>query len=54
MLCFRMPNLGRIENICVAANGATHFSCVASAAHFLFLEVVFYDDRNNETQKNNI
>ena len=26
------------ENICVAANGATIFQCVASAAHFLFFE----------------
>ena len=25
-----------MKNFCVAANGATHFSCVASATHFLF------------------
>ncbi len=36
MLCFRILSHGKLENVCVAANGATHFSCVASAAHFLF------------------
>ena len=25
-------------NICVATNGATHFLCVASAAHFLYFQ----------------
>jgi hypothetical protein len=33
---FRIPFL-RIGITCVAAIGAMHFSCVASAAHFLFL-----------------
>ena len=31
-------------SICVAAIGALHFSCVASAAHFLFLRRIYVPD----------
>ena len=36
-----------LEFICVAAIGAIHFSCVASAAHFLFIG-------GNENEKVNL
>ena len=35
MLYFRIPL--QESEVCVAAIGVVHFSCVASAAHFLFL-----------------
>ena len=35
---FRIPVEG--VEVCVAANGAVRFSCAASAAHFLFMEVL--------------
>ena len=34
--------------IYVAVNGATHFSCVASATHFLF-KIILFKERNEKT-----
>ena len=50
---FSYTFLWSIGNICVAANGATHFSCVASAAHFfIFKEVVImYDNIGSKIKK---
>ena len=38
MLYFRIPL--QESEVCVAAIGVVHFSCVASAAHFLFVKEV--------------
>ena len=37
MLCFRIPHVVWMKTI-VSQQGAMHFSCAASAAHFLFLQ----------------